>query len=285
MKKELIYKRKHCQISTSEEQEVSFIKSELLNAFNGVGSSILPASSVESQFPALSLFEKAKIEEVTGYFKSFKEESSIKNIIDQPQKEVWLAHGEEYVREVVRATRNIPCLENYTMEDRLTMVRNYVTIFFDMRYVFTFDHDGEFGLVQDLLSVETPICFRTPLDMWDEFISPELKQAWKDMVLTNKSVMLNDPIVRDLLITMALFRNHDKISCPEMMRLHYLEYYYLLKRYLQVKLKSRDRYEKHIKHFHRVLNEFDKLHECSRQFYNFISPHYQSSLMAEIYEE
>src|SRR6218665_2934148 len=113
MKKELIYKRKQAKVQSDEDKEVSFIKSELLNAFNAGTNPIFPVTTSDSQYPALNSYERMKIEEIIGYYRdAFKEENTMKPIIDETNKERWMKNAEEYCKHLVRTVNNIPHFRN-----------------------------------------------------------------------------------------------------------------------------------------------------------------------------
>jgi len=282
MRKELIFKRKPYQL-TSEDQEIDHMKCEIMSYLKT--SAILSRDNTKTdlEYPTLTNMERAKIEAVSGYYKGFKEENSVKTVLDPPNREKYLEVCEDYAKQIVRSVKNVPEMKNFTMKDKMTMTRNFINVFLALRYKFSFDLEKQHGLLLEIH--EQKVCYRTSLSIWEDIIPEDLRKKWSHAMIRNKSVMLNDPVVRDLAITMSLFRADDKVSCPGILRLYYLEYYYLLRRYLQVKLKTREKFERNMVKFHDMLSAFPKMREFAQQFHELVSPHYTLELMTDVYKE
>jgi len=277
MKKELLFTRKQGRIQT-EEQEMKKIKCEVMSSFYS------PTNfTSKTTYPSLTTLEKQKIEEVVSYYKIFKEDTVVGDykMLDELGMDECLDFFEEYGKIAIRTVKNIPTVKCYSMEDKLIMMRNFMGVFNDVRFAYFYDVESRSGMMQNFRKENSFV--RLSIDAWDEYFPEELKNTWMRIVQKNKFAMMNDPIIRDLLITIGLFLEHEKISCPQVLRNHYLEYYYLLRRYLQVKLKSREKFEKHMRLFHNVLGGYPEINDLNKEFFQSIWPHYSSELFSEIY--
>ena len=284
MKKELIYKRRENSIKSRDDQEKNYIKLKLLNAINVDINPIFPKLTSDSQYPALNNYEKLKIEEmVTGIRGIFKEENTMEKVIHVDDRKKWMEVSEEYSKHIVKMIKNVPCFKDNTIEQQLLIVKRFIVIFFDLRLIFFYSKATETSMIQQM--PEQDICYTASCSLWKSMVSDEFYHSWKMIIEKYKFVMLNDPIVRDLMITISLFWQHDELPNNDYMRYKYLQYYYLLKRYIQVKLKNVNKVEKHLKYLHTALNDLPSLIEFTRKFYIFISKEFRNSILEEIYRD
>jgi len=234
----------------------------------------------DAPYPSLSDYEKRKIAEVVGYYKLFKEENSLENIQQIADLDPYIAMSESYTRAVVTRVKNIPALKKYCMEDRMKLVSNWMPTFMNLRSVFYFDTELEMGFLENF-DRENTAC-RASVRFWDKLLPKEVIDEWLVKIISNKTAMMGDRIVRDLLITTGLFLECDTISCPEVMRKDFLEYYYLMRRYVQTKLKNKDKFEKQMTLFHECYEGLLEIKKNSKQFYNLLAPHYEMELMTDL---
>jgi len=276
MKKELLFTRKQGKIKT-EEQEMKKIKCEVMNFF------CTSTNSTNKAYPSLTAYEKKKIEEVVGYYSIFKDENCVGNMFEELDREHCMEFIEEYSKVVIKCVKNIPAVKNYSIEDKVVMMRNFLGVFADLRITFNYQFETNISVLQNFTKGKENTFSRMNMDVWDDYFPLDLKNAWLKIVERNKFAMMNDPIIRDLLITMGLFLESDKISCPQVLRNHYLEYYYLLRRYLQTKLKTREKFEKKMRLFHNVLGGYPEINYLNKEFFQSLWPYYTSELISEVY--
>ena len=278
MKKEYVSKRKfNSDISNNDIFEIKMIKKQFLTTLN-----IYTSDNVGNyEFASLTNYEKHKLNEVCEYYKDLKEENTIRNVVEIHTREEWFRHEENLLKFLVGMVKKMSCFQPFPMEDKLIMIRNFFAVYINMRFIFSYDEENEAFLMAEIN--EQKICFKN--STWNNLISGDMEQIWKNCIAKHKTIMMNDPVIRDLLITLSMFREDAGIISSDLLRYKYLEINYLLERYLQVKLRYREKYEKHLKFIHYILSRMPEMYDGVQEFYQAVSPFHSSQLIKEIFQQ
>ena len=234
-------------------------------------------------FASLSNYEMQKLNEICGCYKSLKEENSMKNVVEIQTRQEWLQHEENLLKFLIGMVKKMSCFQPFPMEDKLIMIKKFFVVYFNLRFIFSYDEEKEALYMLEIN--EQKVCFKTNFQMWNELISEDMERAWRLGVVENKTLMMNDPIIRDLIITLSMFRQDSAIISSDLLRYKHLEILYLLQRYLQVKLRYRDKYEKHLKFMHYMSSKTPELYDKIHQLYQIVKPFHSSQLINEIYQQ
>ncbi|KAH9408002.1 Oxysterols receptor LXR-alpha [Tyrophagus putrescentiae] len=224
----------------------------LVSPFNGL-SSMGTSSTAKNRFEPLSDFESTKIAEIRHALDVVADERSLPVVARTDDCYAHFFSAEIYTRMFIKFCKRLSQFSLLNNNSQMKIIKQFLFDISTIRFAFAVDFSSsDGGSWNSVISEDATQTLAVPFQLEDPF---NVFQAELE----------GDPVIRDLLTALAMFRKHSVvISSFEFIKYNFIFYFRLLQKYLEKKYANRARAEKKLTSLMRLMNTFDHIKSNER---------------------
>ncbi|KAH9408001.1 Ligand binding domain of hormone receptors protein [Tyrophagus putrescentiae] len=262
----------------------------LVSPYSGLSSMGSSRNTTKTNnFSPLSDFESTKIAEIIHALDVVADERALPVVARSDDYYASFQSAEIYVRMFIKFCKQMNSFRLLNATDQLTVLKPFLFDILMIRFAFIVDLSNDDGGCWNTVNNEgATSTLAVPFNL--KAISKIIKRQ-HDKFIENfeftkvlQGELEDDPMIRDLLTALVMFRNHSAISCSEFIKYNFTFYSRLLQKYLEQKYASRAKAEQKLATLVQLMMTFDHIKNNERLLFYEMDLSQVPTVYYEIYD-